>query len=303
MRALLLHASGRVPALAGGVIVESPGSRARARRPPRGRCQRRSRARLEHHRRVRRLVLQQGRQPEPPDRLLQSQHEAGARHSGRPEQPHRAGRSRSRPADALPRRPAVRRLRHQGAEGFRRRRSCPGPWSRTGRPTPLRCTRDPTGSSSRSEDPANKNTPPVLRFEPSGKAFTGPPSAVAATFTARAGHAAAVGSMGDRRGAEVNVPDAPQRTGGWRRAPPAPPRLALTWSLFRGREKSRSTTQSRRPTARRRQGDEHAPPSKRRASTSCGCRRTIDRRRRRRVPVLLDERPCGVTVKPPTTAP
>jgi hypothetical protein len=33
------------------------------------------------------------------------------------------------------------------------------------------------------EDPASKNTPPVIAFQPNGAAFTGPPSGVAATFT------------------------------------------------------------------------------------------------------------------------
>ena len=42
-----------------------------------------SREGIERHARVRRLVLRQGRQPEPPRRLLQPQHEAGVRHSGR----------------------------------------------------------------------------------------------------------------------------------------------------------------------------------------------------------------------------
>ena len=69
--------------------------------------------------RIRRLVLRQGRQPEPPRRLLQPQHQAGARHSGRTQQPHRARRAGYGPADALRHRPPVGRLHHQAAEGFR----------------------------------------------------------------------------------------------------------------------------------------------------------------------------------------
>src|SRR6201984_2698018 len=34
------------------------------------------------------------------------------------------------------------------------------------------------------EDAANKNTPPVLKFDPAGKTFTGPPNGLAATYTA-----------------------------------------------------------------------------------------------------------------------
>src|SRR6266545_3377567 len=34
------------------------------------------------------------------------------------------------------------------------------------------------------EDPASKNTPPVIRFQSTGPSFTGPPTAIAATLTA-----------------------------------------------------------------------------------------------------------------------
>ena len=34
------------------------------------------------------------------------------------------------------------------------------------------------------EDVASKNTPPVIRFQPDGPSFTGPPSGIAATLTA-----------------------------------------------------------------------------------------------------------------------
>ena len=69
-----------------------------------------SRLRREHHRRVRRLVQQRRRHAQLPDRLPEPQHQAGGRRPDRPEQPHRAGRSRSRAADALPARPPDRRV-------------------------------------------------------------------------------------------------------------------------------------------------------------------------------------------------
>jgi hypothetical protein len=37
------------------------------------------------------------------------------------------------------------------------------------------------------EDPASKNTPPVIKFDPAGPAFTGPPSGLAATLTTSQG--------------------------------------------------------------------------------------------------------------------
>ena len=53
-------------------------------------------------------------------RLLQSQHQADARHSRRTEQPHRARRPRLRAAHALPAAAAVGRLTIKVPEGFRR---------------------------------------------------------------------------------------------------------------------------------------------------------------------------------------
>ena len=48
---------------------------------------------------------------------------ADARHPDRPEQSHRARRTRSRPADALPAAPAVGRLHDHRAEGLRQEAS------------------------------------------------------------------------------------------------------------------------------------------------------------------------------------
>ena len=58
------------------------------------------RARRQHHAGLRRLVPERRRQLQPADRLLQPQLQGSARHSGRPQQPDRARRSRPGPADA-----------------------------------------------------------------------------------------------------------------------------------------------------------------------------------------------------------
>lgn len=89
------------------------------------------------------------------------------------------------------------------------------------------------------EDPANKNTPPVIRFEPGGAAYSGPPVAIAAAYTATAGMPLPLVAYATDEGPKVNVPDppAPSRNrgrGAAGAAPFAPPRLALTWSVFRG---------------------------------------------------------------------
>ena len=48
------------------------------------------------------------------------------------------------------------------------------------------------------EDVASKNTPPVIRFQPAGPAFSGPPSGIAATLTTTLPQSAAVDGVGDR---------------------------------------------------------------------------------------------------------
>src|SRR5262245_34560321 len=78
-----------------------------------------SRARLERDRRLRRLVLRQGRQHIRAGRLFQSQYQAGVRYSDRAEQPDRAGRARSGAADAFSPRTSMGRLHRQAAEGSR----------------------------------------------------------------------------------------------------------------------------------------------------------------------------------------
>jgi hypothetical protein len=89
------------------------------------------------------------------------------------------------------------------------------------------------------EDAAQKNTPPVFRFEPGGPTFTGPPSTIATKYTATAGEPFALTTWVTDEGAKLNIPPPPARGRGRGAAaasefgPPIPP-LAITWSLFRG---------------------------------------------------------------------
>jgi len=102
------------------------------------------------------------------------------------------------------------------------------------------------------EDPANKNTPPKLRFKENGEAVTGPPKEIAEKYSAAVGAPFAITVWASDEGPKINVPE---QTGRGRRgrggagrgagagrgdAPaippefqPAPP-LAITWSKFRG---------------------------------------------------------------------
>jgi hypothetical protein len=88
------------------------------------------------------------------------------------------------------------------------------------------------------EDPANKNTPPVIRFDPRSAAFTGPPSALAATYTATVGVPLELAAWATDEGPKVNVPEPSTNrgrgrvasAGEFRQVPP----LALLWTVFRG---------------------------------------------------------------------
>ena len=87
------------------------------------------------------------------------------------------------------------------------------------------------------EDPANKNTPPVIRFDPSAASYSGPPVGVAASYTTPSGSPLPLVAWATDEGPKINVPDAPSRNrsrGAAGSAPPAPPRLTMVWSLFRG---------------------------------------------------------------------
>jgi len=110
------------------------------------------------------------------------------------------------------------------------------------------------------EDPANKNTPPKLKFKENGDALTGPPKGIAEKYSATVGAPLAITVWASDEGPKINVPE---QTGRGRRgrgaaggdaagrgagrgaagrgdAPaippefqPAPP-LAITWTKFRG---------------------------------------------------------------------
>lgn len=87
------------------------------------------------------------------------------------------------------------------------------------------------------EDAAQKNTPPVLKFESSGPAFTGPPSAIAAHVTAAPGVPVALTTWVTDEGAKVNVPPPAAGRGrgaGGAAASPSDPPLSIIWTMFRG---------------------------------------------------------------------
>jgi hypothetical protein len=91
------------------------------------------------------------------------------------------------------------------------------------------------------EDAAQKNTPPVFKFASDGPAFTGPPSAIAAKYTATAGEPLALTTWVTDEGPKLNIPPPNPGRGRGRGAagsagsagPPVPP-LSITWSMFRG---------------------------------------------------------------------
>jgi hypothetical protein len=112
------------------------------------------------------------------------------------------------------------------------------------------------------EDPANKNTPPVIKFQPDGPAFTGPPVGIAATYTTTLPDPLTLTVWAADEGPKINVPeptagrgrgrgrgtaaDAPDAAGAGaapgaagaaagrgRGFAPRPP-LALVWTVFRG---------------------------------------------------------------------
>jgi hypothetical protein len=81
------------------------------------------------------------------------------------------------------------------------------------------------------EDAAQKNTPPVLTFQPDGPSFTGPPSIIAAHYSATVGAPLPLTAWISDEGAKVNV--APPARGRTAAADAAPP-LAIAWTKFRG---------------------------------------------------------------------
>ena len=89
------------------------------------------------------------------------------------------------------------------------------------------------------EDPANKNTPPTLRFEPDGLGFQGPPVGVAATLSGTVGVPVELNVWASDEGPKINIPEPGRGRGRGRGDAPAggpPPRPPLTvaWMLHRG---------------------------------------------------------------------
>src|SRR5580765_5423930 len=76
-------------------------------------------------------------------------------------------------------------------------------------------------------DAASKNTPPVLKFEPSGKTFTGPPTGIAATYAAVVGQPLDLTMWASDEGAKVNAE-------GSRGFTAATSPLLVSWSALRG---------------------------------------------------------------------
>ena len=75
------------------------------------------------------------------------------------------------------------------------------------------------------EDAASKNTPPSIKFEANGKAFTGPPSTIAATLTTTAGKPLTIDAWVTDEGPKVNpMPAIPGFD---------PPPPGIKWSVFR----------------------------------------------------------------------
>ena len=80
-------------------------------------------------------------------------------------------------------------------------------------------------------DAASKNTPPVLKFQPDGMTFTGPPVSIAAKYTATVGEPLTLTSWGSDEGPKLNVETG---TGRGRGGAAGFSPLVESWSKFRG---------------------------------------------------------------------
>ncbi len=141
----------------------------------------------ERHGGVRRLVSEPGRPLHAARRLLQSQPQADARHSGRTEQPHRAGRSRLRPAHALPAAPAVGRdFTIKVPKDFGDKRLT---WTivANGQTTTLPIGVIKGYQIEPFKEVAQGNEPPKIQFDPKGPVFAGPPVGIGATLSGSVG--------------------------------------------------------------------------------------------------------------------
>ncbi len=83
------------------------------------------------------------------------------------------------------------------------------------------------------KDAALGNTPPILKFEPGGVAYQGPPSGISRSFTTPLSVPLPLPvSVTDDR---IRAPEALARQGGaGGRGGPPPPPVTITWSKFRG---------------------------------------------------------------------
>ena len=96
------------------------------------------------------------------------------------------------------------------------------------------------------EDPASKNTPPVLKFSTDGLGFAGPPMGIAATYTATVGTPLPLTVWATDEGPKLNVPEPSAGRGRGRGRSDAaaaaaaaagftpPPPIAVVWSVMRG---------------------------------------------------------------------
>jgi hypothetical protein len=84
------------------------------------------------------------------------------------------------------------------------------------------------------EDAGSKNTPPIVRFQPEGKAFTGPPAGVATTLTATPAEPLTLTAWVLDEGAKLNVVAATPRRARGSSDAPLPPPIAIAWSKYRG---------------------------------------------------------------------
>ena len=80
------------------------------------------------------------------------------------------------------------------------------------------------------EDPASKNTPPVLTFQPAGTPVTGPPIGIAMKYTASPQKPLTLDAWATDESGRQNVGNALLSVG--RGGPPPAP--VLSWSVFRG---------------------------------------------------------------------
>jgi hypothetical protein len=88
------------------------------------------------------------------------------------------------------------------------------------------------------EDAAQKNRPPILKFQPNGPAFTGPPAAIAASYGAVVDAPLTLTTWVTEEGSRINNQEPPATGSGGRgtvgAAGPGRALLSVVWSLFRG---------------------------------------------------------------------